>query len=180
MQVGQGPHKVNSAEGRVPGINPLVPGLRENVLVWSTSKPRMLLEDSFPSINISTNQWTYQEAPSWLSHLGGERVHAPWEMSRCYRCICDQKAREVKFWESITLDLEFSKQLRKSLQIPRREERVKGFFLEYWFQSAGQMQYWAPGNWRWYRDIGQHRNKFPIQQEASEFLLHLHAHKLWC
>lgn len=83
------------------------------------------------SVNQHFNQpEILSEAPSWLSHLGEERVQAPWGMSRYYHCICGQQAREVKFWESITLDLEFSRQLRKSLQIPRREERIKGLFLE--------------------------------------------------
>lgn len=80
MQVGLRPHEVNSAEGRAPGINPLVPGLWENVLVWSTSQPRMLLEDSFLSINISTNQRSYQRLPAdWaVSEEKGRKHRGEW------------------------------------------------------------------------------------------------------
>lgn len=91
----------------------------------------MLLEDSFPSINISTNQRSYQRLPAdWaILEKKGYMHHGEWADTTIAFAV-GQQAREVKFWESITLDLEFSRQLRKSLQIPRREERIKGLFLE--------------------------------------------------
>lgn len=114
----------------VPGINPSVCGLWENVLIWSRSKPQMLSENSYPSINISANQRSYQRLPADRAISEEKECPAPWGVSRYYLCICSQKAGEVKLWERITLDLEFSRQLRKSLQIPRREERIKGLFSE--------------------------------------------------
>lgn len=57
-----------------------------------------------------------------------------------YPGVCAQKGREAKLGESVTLqhglfDPEFSRQLGKSLQIRRREEKMKGIFLDFKAQA---------------------------------------------
>lgn len=140
---GHRPHKVNSTEGRAPGVDPSVPCCGR--VRWSEAKANLAC-----SWETSIHQSTCEQSKD---SIGG--FQRPGDLRRERRalgnerilpmCLCSERKRSWVMREpnsqAWAFDLEFSRQLRKSLQIHRREER---FIFR--FQSTGQMQCWAPGN----------------------------------